>query len=189
MRLQGALIALTLAVAAPAQAVDLAAASDWPALAADRIAGRVGDSLTVLIYENASAANSAQAASRRDTALQGEVVGADVQQGRLAFEGRYKGEGQSGRSDRMVAQISVQVMGVEPGGDLLLAGEQELVVNGHKTRISVAGRARPSDISTANTILSSRLSQARITYDGEGFSSRAARPGLVADLLSKLGIF
>lgn len=185
-------LALTLTVAATgATGADLARRGDRTGLVADRVAGRIGDSLTVLVYENASASNSAQAGSRRERRLSGEATTStsDPQTARLALEGRYDGGGQSGRADRMVAQISVLVTEVLPGGDLLVAGDQRMMVNGHDTRISVAGRVRPADISSANTVLSSRVAEARIAYDGHGFSSRAARPGFLDDLLSKLWIF
>ncbi|WP_425999074.1 flagellar basal body L-ring protein FlgH [Caulobacter sp. DWR1-3-2b1] len=183
LAIAGLVLSLT---AGSCSAVQARQARDWTALTADRVATRVGDSLTVIVQENASAANSAQSAARRNAQLgaQAARIGQAPDGGDLALRGQYQGDGSSGRSDRLAAQISVTVIEVLANGDLRVAGEQMMRVNGQNTRISVSGRARPADISGGNTILSTRLSDARIAYDGEGMVSRSARPGLAARLLS-----
>jgi flagellar L-ring protein precursor FlgH len=61
-------------------------------------------------------------------------------------------------------------------------------VNGEETTIRVRGRVRPADISRGNQVLSTRIADAQIDYDGRGFVSRNARPGLVHRLFSLLGL-
>jgi len=162
----------------------------WSSLVSDRVAGRVGDSLTVLIFENAQASNSAQRGSRKTTKLAGEAS-ADTHEHRAqgSLAGSFDGVGQTSRSDRIVASISAVIVGVLPNGDLRLAGEQSLLVNGEKTVIRLSGRARPADITETNTVLSTRLAEARIEYDGSGFGARSARPGVVSRVLNRLGVF
>jgi len=168
-----------------------ASAGDWPALASDRVAARVGDSLTVLVYEQASASNSAQNAASKTTRVsaQASTKPSRVNAAQLDLTGAYDGSGQTGRSDQMVAQISVTVVAVRPNGDLDLAGEQTVTVNGEHTHIRVRGRARPADVASNNTVLSTRLADAAIDYSGSGLVSRAAKPGLVSRVLSHLGLF
>lgn len=183
-------LATVLGAAIPAVASDMTRPGDWAALASDRSAHRLGDSLTVIIYENASASNSAKNGSKRSTRASGEISSTVHREGgELALGTSFDGDGQSGRSDRMMAQISVLVTQVLPNGDLRVAGEQSLEVNGESTRISVRGRVRLADISSSNTVLSTRLSEAAIDYNGAGFVSRSARPGLITRALNQLGLF
>jgi flagellar L-ring protein precursor FlgH len=63
-----------------------------------------------------------------------------------------------------------------------------MLVNGEKRDIEIRGRIRPIDISSDNTIISSRLANAEINYDGEGFATRSAKPGLLNRIFSFLGL-
>jgi len=54
--------------------------------------------------------------------------------------------------------------------------------------IGVRGRIRPYDISAENAVLSSRIADAQIDYDGKGFVSRSAKPGLLNRIFSFLGL-
>lgn len=178
-----ALLAATTAVAQPSP-------SGWGSLVSDRVATRVGDSLTVLIFETAQASNTARSGSRKSTRLVGEAsADANAHRAEGAIASTFDGVGENSRTDRLVASISAVVVDVLPNGDLRLAGEQSLQVNGEKTLIRLSGRARPADISDTNTLLSSRMADANIEYRGSGFGARSARPGLVPRLLDRLGLF
>lgn len=163
----------------------------WAALASDRNARAVGDSLTVLIYESASASNSTRSATRRKTAVAAQAAAerSRPQGGSLALSSNFDADGQSGRADSLAAQISVSVIEVLANGDLRVEGAQDLEVNRARTRIHVRGRVRPADISGANTVLSTRIAEAQIDYNGAGFINRASRPGLLPRLVDKLGLF
>jgi flagellar L-ring protein precursor FlgH len=88
----------------------------------------------------------------------------------------------------MVAQISVRVDQVYPNGDLGISGAQALNISGERTNIRIRGRVRPTDISGNNTVPSARIAEAVIDYDGTGFVSRSARPGLVQRIFRFLGL-
>ena len=184
-------LGLALAMGSAASAADLAIASDWVALTSDRIASRVGDNLTVLIYEDASGTNTAQNASAKTThaAAQVSTKPSRVQSAQLDLAGSFDGSGQSVRANRLVAQISVTVVGREPNGDLQVAGDQLVEINGEKTHIKVKGRVRQVDIESNNTVISTRLADASINYSGNGLVSRSAKPGLVGRVLGMLGLF
>jgi len=47
---------------------------------------------------------------------------------------------------------------------------------------------RPRDIGENNTVLSSRIGDADIKFDGKGFVERQSRPGWIAWLLSFVGL-
>lgn len=188
----GAVILAALA-AAPAQADDLFRGSNWASMSGDRKASQPGDILTVVIFQAAEATNSAQNSSRKKTDVGGSFgttigSGSIDEKASLEFGGGYTGRGEVRRSERLVTQISLTVREVLPNGDLLVEGEQWMRINGETSRIGVRGRVRPADINGENSVLSSRIADARISYDGRGFVTRSAKPGIVNKIFSFLGL-
>jgi len=183
-------LCLTLACPASSLAADLYTGGSWSALASDRTAEHVGDILTVLIYENSIASNSAQSGSKKDSRLAGHVTAGDSlnESGEFALSGSSASVGQSGRAGKLVAQISVVVDEVLANGDLHVGGEQILNIDGNRTKIRLKGRVRRADISSGNTVLSTRLADVAIDYGGRGFVARSAKPGIVTRIFNFLGL-
>lgn len=174
----------------PVSADDLYKGGNWPSLASDRKAGAVGDIITVLVAENNTASNSVGKRSKKQNSISGEISAGssfDKSAG-ISFGGGYEGEGSNSRVDRMVAQLSATVTQIHSNGDLQISGWQRLKINGEMTDIKVSGRVRPSDVNGQNAILSSRIAEANIEYDGKGFATRSAKPGVVTQVLSWLGL-
>jgi flagellar L-ring protein FlgH len=172
-----------------AQADDLYDANQWAHVAGDRRASQRGDVLTVLVYQAAEARNAAQNSARQGRRFEGSIVGGALNEsGELTLDGAYSGQGEVRRSETFITQISVTVENVAENGDLLVAGQQTMNVNGERTLVRLSGRVRPIDVDADNQVLSSRLADARISYDGQGFVSRNARPNLVNRLLAMLGL-
>jgi flagellar L-ring protein precursor FlgH len=163
-------------------------APDFVALASDRVANRIGDTLTVLVFESSTASRSAGSRTSRSIGVDAEARRATSYQAGLDIAGGFQGEGVNDRSGALVAQISVTVDAIEANGDLKVSGEQHLNIDGERMRIRLTGRVRPSDISTQNTVLSSRMAGVVIDYDGEGVLTRSARPGLIVRILNFLGL-
>ena len=172
-----------------AGAEDLYRDPAFSAMSSDRRAGAVGDILTVNIFQAAEATNSAQNNSRKSTDLSGSIdVPGFHKDGEIQFGGGYSGRGEVRRSERFISQMSLTVREVLPNGDLIVSGEQWLFINGEKSRIGVRGRVRPADIRSDNSVLSTRIADAQIDYNGRGFVSRSAKPGLISRLFSFLGL-
>lgn len=178
-----------LLAAAPAAAQDLYKPDNWSSMAADRRASTIGDAITVVIQQAAESSASTTNGSRKSTDIGGSLrAGSINESGELSFGGGYAGRGEIRRSERLVAQLSVTIQSVLPNGDYVITGEQRLHVNGENTRIAVRGRIRSADIRADNSILSSRIADAEIDYDGKGFVSRSAKPGLINRIFSFLGL-
>lgn len=161
----------------------------WASLAADDTASSVGDILTVVVYQSTEASNSARQNSRKSNSIGGGLsIGSINEQADLDFGGNYSGGGEIVRTEKFVSQLSVIVTGLLPNGDLLIAGEQQMFVNQENTVIKIRGRVRRVDIDADNRILSSRIADAQIDYDGKGFVSRSARPGLATRIFRFLGL-
>lgn len=92
------------------------------------------------------------------------------------------------RSESFITQISVTIEEVLGNGDYRIAGEQTMHVNGERTVVRLRGRVRPSDITNTNQVLSTRVAEAEISYDGRGFVSRNAKPGIIHRIFSFLGL-
>jgi flagellar L-ring protein precursor FlgH len=157
-------------LAAAASAQSLYEEATFRPLTADRKAFRVGDILTVQILESAAASANADTRTQRSNTVAAELARAHVPRvanGAVVSSG-FDGGGTTLRAGKLVAQVSVTVLQVLPGGDLRVGGDNVLLINQEQQRIGVQGRVRPHDISSANVVLSSRLAEASITYVGEG---------------------
>lgn len=158
-------------------------------LGSDLRARQIGDIVTIAVHQTAEARSAAQSGSSRDTEAQaGYRAGSAGDAAEISFGGAYAGRGEIRRSGSVLALISARVVEVMPSGDLVVEGEQLVLVNGEETRISVRGTARPYDIDPSNVIASGRLADAKINYDGSGFVARSARPGLINRLFGFLGL-
>ena len=189
MKGHSALAGLLLVAPSLAQAEDLYRNSNWPAMSADQKASSVGDLITVAIFQAAESSNLQQNSSRKKTEAGGSIDGFGAEESvGIEFGGGYSGRGEVRRADRLVATLTVTVREVLPNGDFVIGGEQWLRVNGERTRVGVQGRIRRADISGQNSVLSSRIADAMIDYDGRGFVSRSAKPSIVNRIFSFLGL-
>jgi flagellar L-ring protein FlgH len=172
--------ALLLATGAYAPAQSLYESDTYRPLATDLRAHEVGDILTVLIFESASATSHANTTADRTSTL--DVRATDLHNtigGAYTSNNEFEGGGTERRTGEVIARVSVTVTEVLPNGDLVVQGEQHIELNNEAQRIYVAGRLRPEDILADNSALSSRLADAQIEFKGRGLLSSRERPGLV----------
>lgn len=184
----GVPLLLTLAEGS-ATAEDLYRGGSFPSIASDIKANAVGDAVTIVIFENASASNRVINRTSKQTQLQGGLrAGSIDENGNLGFGGSFSGTGEVSRSEQLVARITAQVTGLTPNGDFLVEGQHNMLVNGERRNIRIRGRIRPVDIDSNNSVISSRIADAEIDFDGKGFVSRSAKPGIINRIFSFLGI-
>lgn len=184
------LAATSLTMAAmPAVAEDLYKGGGFPAIASDIKAAGVGDAVTIVIFENASASNRVTNRSSKKTQVQGGLSAGSIDEGgSLDFGGGFTGTGEVSRSEQLVARITAQVTGMTPNGDMMIEGQHNMLINGENRNIRIRGRIRPVDIMSDNSVISSRIADAQINFDGKGFVSRSAKPGLLNRIFGFLGI-
>lgn len=151
-------------------------------------ATRVGDTVTILLQEstqsNRSATISTSRESTNDFMSAGQVdilsAGSNFVNVPGMFDGSTSestGSGQSGQSASLTGSLTATVVEVLPNGNLVVQGEKILALTEGSERVRVRGIIRPRDISQMNTVLSYRLANAQIRYEGRGDLARAARPG------------
>lgn len=184
-----ATVAAPLLFALPASAQNLFVPDNWSAMASDRRPTAIGDTITVIIQQVAESSNVTQNSSRRSSELGGSARAGSINEGgQISFGGAFSGRGEVRRSESLVAQLSVTIDAVLPNGDFRVSGRQVLNVNGERTVIAVRGRIRAADVRGDNSVFSSRIADAEIDYDGKGFVSRSAKPGLLGRIFSFLGL-
>lgn len=158
-----------LVVAPSALATSLYQAGNYQALTSELRPRRVGDLLTVMVYENSSASTVANTSAGRDAGVSVDVrLPTQAKGAGVASNNQLDGHGRTVREGRVLAQLTVSIKEITPQGTLLVAGEQLLEVNNEKQQIRVEGQVRPQDISDANVVLSTRIADARISYVGQG---------------------
>ncbi|MES2355368.1 MAG: flagellar basal body L-ring protein FlgH [Pseudomonadota bacterium] len=156
----------------------------------DRKAFQLGDSLTVLIYENASAQTSAGNTSEKSggPSLKLRLPTSTKDGGLINLEEDFTGKGKIERSGKLLGTITVVVQSVESNGDLNIKGEQQIEINEDKQSIKLEGRVRPMDILENNSVVSARIANAKISYVGDGWLASRQHPGVLTRLFSMLGL-
>jgi flagellar L-ring protein FlgH len=140
------------------------------ALTSDRKAAAPGDLLTIQVFENATAATSADTATRRNAGARAGLTRSSAASLRAGIEvgGDFDGGGSTQRTNRFLTTVTVAVKEVLPNGDLRVEGQQVLSLNDERQTVNIQGRVRPVDISDGNVVLSTRLADATITLVGDG---------------------
>jgi flagellar L-ring protein precursor FlgH len=182
--------ALVAFVAMSAPATSLYNEATYRALTADNKAFRVGDVLTVQVFENSSASATTGTDTRRKNNVDAQLghIAGRVAQTSASVSGDFDGGGQTQRSNRVLITLSVSVREVLPNGDLRVGGEQMLMINAEQQRVTLEGRVRPQDVSDGNVVLSTRLADAQITYIGEGDVSQRQQRAWWRKLIDWVGM-
>ncbi len=153
--------------------------SKYRGLVSDTIASHIGDSLTILVVENASAETTTNNSTQESSGIEASASNSsdDVSLG-INTDLTYKNKGDVTRSGKLLAKVTVTIHEILPSGELRVKGEQNITVNDELQTITITGNVRKSDVNTDNTVLSSRIANAKIVYTGEGFAS-SDKPGVI----------
>ena len=160
---------------------------NYSSLVSDHRAHGVGESVTVLVLEEASSTTSAGTQTRKNVAAAGrlnQTFRSDA--GSLSLDNTSLGAGSINREGRLVASVSAVVERVLSNGEMVVYGEQIIEFNNETQFISVSGRVRPEDISGNNTVLSTRIAQAEIIYKGYGLLGTNQKQGVITRMLNWL---
>ncbi|WP_448723378.1 flagellar basal body L-ring protein FlgH [Pseudomonas farris] len=161
-------------------------------LYSDRKAFRVGDIITITLNERTQASKNANSQIDKNsdtsvglTSLFGSSLTTNnpIGSNDLSLNAGYsadratKGDSKSGQSNSLTGSITVTVADVLPNGIIAVRGEKWLTLNTGDELVRIAGLVRADDIATDNTVSSTRVADARITYSGTGAFADASQPG------------
>lgn len=163
-------------------------------------ARRIGDVITVVLQESTSASKSAKTSAdkNQETSIASPtILGAtptfnapgilpldsnrnNTLAAELNASRAFEGEADASQSNSLSGSITVTIADVLPNGNLVVRGEKWLTLNQGEEFIQISGIVRPQDVSTANTIVSTQIADARITYSGKGFLAESNQMGWLA---------
>jgi flagellar L-ring protein precursor FlgH len=173
----------------------------------DDKAAKVGDIITVTINENATSTQSATTNTAKDSSLDMQapnVLGLPSSLGIQNFlnmgtqfdptvnatiANSMQGTGTVTRNGTLTATISALITDIVPGGNLRIEGRRSVTVNNEEQIMVLRGIVRPQDINFDNTIPSTLIADASISYSGEGVVADEQRKGWLAKILSKVWPF
>ena len=173
----------------------------------DLRARRLNDLVTIDVLENISGTGQADTNTARTSSLNASVdkfFGAplngnfnNLYGGGYSFapslsgqmQDSFKGTGTTDRSGTLVGTITAKVVQVMPNGNLLLEARKEITINDEKQTLVFQGMARPYDIASDNTIASTRITDAKIYFVGDGVLQEKQGPGWLARFIDKVWPF
>ena len=94
--------------------------------------------------------------------------------------------GSTTRGSSLTTKMTTRVVEELPNGILKIEGKQNITVNGEEQEIVVSGLIRTQDISPDNTILSTYVADAEISFKGAGVLGDKQEPGLLTRLFNWL---
>lgn len=181
-----------------------------PLLFTDAKAHNVGDLVTVLVLEQASATRKLgtkkKKASSRQTDLNAafgvlDGINAVIAKNKqlspldpkigvdISDASDFEGSGSTNNSDTLTASVTAVVTKVFPNGNLEITGRRQVTINHQPQALVFTGIIRPSDISSDNTIASAKVAQAMISYGSGGELAEVAHQGWLARSLNEIWPF
>jgi flagellar L-ring protein precursor FlgH len=153
-------------------------------LTADLRARRVGDIVTILVQEKASAVSTGTVKTQRNSNVQASVTAAGgitrasgplANLAKAATSTALDGQGTTTRDTTLIATISAVVTQVLPNGSLVIQGVKNVKINSENQVLGLRGIVRPVDLSTANTVSSDRIAQMELQVNGKGVVADSVR--------------
>lgn len=148
---------------------------------------QMGDIITVMIEENASAiqsANSDASQSSNYNAQEGGGILDFIPFFDFSYSDSETADGETQRSGTLQADITTEIVELKENGNLKIRGNKRVKINGEIQTIVLEGVIRPKDINFDNQISSKRVSNANIEYEGEGVVGDKQKSGLLTKVFN-----
>jgi flagellar L-ring protein precursor FlgH len=162
-------------------------------LSADLRARRVGDVVTILVQEKASAVSSGTVKTQRNSSLQASITAAGgitratgplANLAKASTQNSLDGQGATTRDTTLTATISTVVTQVLPNGNLVVQGTKNVKINSENQVLGLRGIVRAVDLSPVNTVSSDRVAQMDLQVNGKGVvGDQVKRPFILYRLL------
>lgn len=147
----------------------------------DPTARHVGDPITIVLSERTSASSQNRYEDRSNGSLGGSASTSGG--GSFALDANVSSDAEAAsaavQSDLLTGTITAVVTGVDDAGNLQVAGERVLHVNGVTHLMKVAGTVRPLDVRYDNTVLSYQIANAEVEYRKKGLAPKFLSPGVL----------
>jgi flagellar L-ring protein precursor FlgH len=174
------------------------------ALYSNDVALKLGDVITVVLSEGTSATKNVSANYKKGNKINSHasIFGAPGKLGilnKLPFsagndtgnlsndlnsDAEFTGSGGALQNNQLNGKISATITQILPNKNLVIAGEKWVTIGNGEEYIRVSGIVRPQDIKPDNTVMSTSIADARISYSGTGDLQRGTVPGWLARLFN-----
>ena len=192
-------IAFMAGLAGPAEAASLFERRAKDSLIGDSKARHVGDLLTIIIIEESSASQDTSIERKKESSTDASVttlfwessknVTHKGERPKFAWESSREssGEGSSDSSSTLETKVTARVIDVQPNGNMLIEATRQIEMGGSSLKIVLTGLVRPDDVAADNTVESTYIADAKITYEGP--MMEVMKRGLLDRLMDFLNIF
>lgn len=151
----------------------------------DRRARFVGDTITINISEKTTASKNSENKTTRSTSVTAAVPTVNglpfktLQGTSFSASGsnNFDGKGQNTSANDFTSSLTVTVIEVLSNGNLLVSGEKQIGLKEGEEFIRFSGVVNPNNITSANTVQSTQVADARIEYKANGFIDSAQAMG------------
>ncbi|HCB69868.1 MAG TPA: flagellar basal body L-ring protein FlgH [Persephonella sp.] len=169
-------------------------------LFSDDKAYQVGDIITIKVVENISGSGSANSSGSRDSSVDLDfpsptIMGKQTPNKspiaglKAGSKNNFKGTGKTDRKAKLIATISARVVKVYPNGNLFIVGKKIVKINEDEQILKISGIVKPTYIEQDNSVLSDRISDMYVEYNGKGFIADNQKPGWLSRFLVKIWPF
>lgn len=152
----------------------------------------LGDTITILLEEEATATKSASSNLAKENSYQLDPL--KVPGGNLTINGKvvelemkqqqdFDGSSDAKQRHRLSGRITVSVVDILNNGNLVVRGEKWLVINNGKEYMRFTGIVRPLDVAEDNSIGSYQVADARIEFSGTGDHADVQTQGWLSSFL------
>jgi len=107
----------------------------------------------------------------------------------ISDEKNFDGSGSTNNSDLLTASVTAVITYLYPNGNMKVVGRRQVTINHQPQELTFTGIVRPVDISPDNTISSSKVAQAVISYGGGGELATVAHEGWFSRTLDQVWPF
>lgn len=145
--------------------------------ARDVRAANVGDTITILVSDTASAVANGVTNTSRKSAASASITGLagfSSSGGRLSNllgvtgNQQLQGQGQTERDMTISTTVSAKVVEVTANGSLVIEGTKNIGINSEKQTVILKGTVRPADLTAANTVTSNQVANLTLQVNGKG---------------------
>ncbi|EFR41887.1 MULTISPECIES: flagellar basal body L-ring protein FlgH [Selenomonas] len=156
---------------------------------ADHRAMNVGDIVTIIISETTTTSATRSSANEKSGSVS---IGAGVgifdflKAASASGSDKFNAKGSASSTNRTIGNVTVTITEITPAGNFILEGTQSIWQNRNEHKITFRGMCRPEDISATNTVLSTRVADATVRFDGKGPLNAKQRQGILTQIFNIL---
>lgn len=145
-------------------------------ISADYKARRVGDVVTLIVFENTTAQSTGDVNTSRayqtNSAITGLPGGTSTSILNPLFAANsattLKGSGETSAKSNVTTTLTARVIGLLPSGSLIIEAERRVLINSQHETVVVRGVLRPGDIGPNNAASSTSLANLELELKGKG---------------------